>query len=69
MADNLILPRKIYLADYNNDFNLFLDAVYNIFRQDFVYSTPQYEGMDIKLKKYPLELGGKEHTFYHITHE
>lgn len=65
----LTLPAKIYLADFDNDFTAFLEAVYKVFHHDFVETSPQYEGFNVRLKKYPLELGGKEHTFYHITHE
>lgn len=69
MSSKLQLPSKIDIADYNNNINTFLDAAYEIFKRDFITSKPSYNGLPIGMKKYPLELNGKEHTFYHITHE
>ncbi len=69
MNNKLQLPSKIFITDYNNDINEFLDAAYVIFKRDFITSKPNYNGQLVGMKKYPLELNGKEHTFYHITHE
>lgn len=70
MIDNNILqmPPLILLNDFNGDFEQYLEAVYAIFKRDFVDSKPSWEGKRFALKKYPIEFG-KEHTFYHITHE
>lgn len=64
----LIMPPLILLEDFNGDFSLYIEAVYAIFKRDFVDSKPNWEGKRFALKKYPVEFG-KEHTFYHITHE
>lgn len=65
----LVLPEKILFTDYRGNFKAFLSDVYAVFKRDFVDDAPTYMGMRVGLKKYPLELDGKEHTFYHITHE
>jgi hypothetical protein len=62
------LPDIIELNDYKGDFNAFLDAVYEVFRRDFVDSKPVFRGKKLGLKRYPL-ISGREYTFYHMTHE
>lgn len=62
------LPVKILYTAYDGNFELFLEAVYKVFKRDFVDSKPLFRGMRIALKKYPLVMD-KEYTFYHITHE
>lgn len=64
----LQLPAKILYSYFNEDFALFLEAVYKVFKRDFIDSKPLFRGMRIALKKYPLVMD-KEYTFYHITHE
>lgn len=64
----LEMPPLILLDDYNGDFQQYLEAVYAIFKRDFVDSKPKWENKRFAMKKYPIEFG-KEHTFYHITHE
>lgn len=61
------LPDKIYLNNYNGNFERFLEACYEIFRYDFVVSKPTFIGKRLGLKRYPLQMG-KEYTFYHFTH-
>ncbi len=65
--ENLIFPNLIFLNDYL-DFQLYFRAVYNIFENNFIKSKPQYNGLDVGVKKYP-EVDGIHRTFYHITHE
>lgn len=62
-------PQLIRMADYNNDFDLFFEAVYRSFCSDFITNKPnQCFGKRLGLKKYPLR-DEKEATFYHLTHE
>ena len=68
ITKELEMPPLILLENYNGDFNQYLEAVYAIFKRDFVDTKPNWEGKRFALKKYPMEFG-KEHTFYHITHE
>ncbi len=66
--NDLNLPDLIYLDDFSGDFSLFYEAVYQIFKRDFVLSIPSYKGKRLRLKKHPF-VDGKEYTFYHFTHE
>lgn len=70
MNDDMTLqmPPLILLEDYDGNFEQYLEAVYAIFKRDFINSKPTWEGKRVALKKFPMEFG-KEHTFYHITHE
>lgn len=62
------LPDLITLPEHGNDPIAFLDAVYEIFKSDFIDSKPVFPGKRVGLKKYPL-IDGKEYTFYHLTHD
>lgn len=69
MADNYFdLPEIITLEEFGGNFSAFQEAVYQIFKQDFVDSKPIYKGKRLGLKKYPL-IEGLEYTFYHFTHD
>ena len=61
------LPGLVLLADFDGNFPTYIEAVYQIFKTDFVSSKPVFRGQRIGLKKYPL-VDGKEYTFYHFTH-
>lgn len=67
-GNDLIMPALVLLDDFGGNFAQYLEAIYAIFKRDFVDSKPSWEGKRFALKKYPVEFG-KEHTFYHITHE
>ena len=62
------LPRLIEMAEYGYDFNRYFEAVYAVFKKDFVDSKPVFRGVRLGLKKYPTVVD-KEYTFYHMTHE
>ncbi len=62
------LPDIVSLSDYHGDFVSYYEAVYQIFVKDFVRNRPVFEGVKLGLKKHPL-VGGKEYTFYHLTHD
>lgn len=62
------LPTIITLPEFGGDAISYLEAVYAIFKKDFVDSRPVFKGKRLGLKKYPL-IEGKEYTFYHFTHE
>jgi len=69
MSDNYFtLPAILTLPEFGGDATSFLEAVYSIFKKDFVDSRPVFEGKRLGLKKYPL-IEGKEYTFYHFTHD
>lgn len=62
------LPEIITLEEYSGDIVVYLDAVYAIFKADFVDSKPTFRGKRLGLKKHPM-IEGKEYTFYHFTHD
>lgn len=70
MEENEIfeLPDLVLLEHYGGDFNKFLDAVYSLFKKDFIDTKPVFRGIRLGLKKYPIS-AGKEATFWHITSE
>lgn len=63
----LELPEILELSDYAGNFNDYLEAVYEIFKEDFIDRKPIFRGVRLGLKKYPL-VDNREYTFYHITH-
>jgi hypothetical protein len=62
------LPPLEILDQHERNWNRFLDAIYKIFRQDFVDDSPVFRGIRIGLKKHPVSQG-KEATFWHIISE
>ena len=66
--EELELPEIITLDEFSGDFSSFYEAVYQIFRRDFVDSKPSFKGKRLRLKAHP-HIDGKEYTFYHFTHE
>lgn len=62
------LPEIVELSDYGGDFPSYFEAIYQIFKRDFVDSKPNFKGTRLGLKRLPL-VDGKECTFYHMTHE
>jgi hypothetical protein len=62
------LPDLVLLEQHNGDFSKYLEAVYAIFKKDFINYKPVFRGIRIGLKKYPLH-EGKEATFWHMISE
>jgi hypothetical protein len=62
------LPPLVLFSDYGGDWQVYLDAIYNYFRQDFVDSKPVFQGRRLGLKRHPLA-HGKEATFWHMIQE
>jgi len=67
MMKDLILPDLIFMEDYGGNFELYDDAVYTVFVNDFIKTRPEFRGKKLGLKKHPL-IDGKEYTYYHFTH-
>jgi hypothetical protein len=63
----LILPDLILLDDYSGNFATYNQAVFEVFRKDFIKSRPTFNGTKLRLKKHPY-VDGKEYTYYHFTH-
>jgi hypothetical protein len=66
--EDINLPDLIELNNHGGHYATFIDAVYAVFENDFVKSTPKFRGQRLSLKKYPI-VGGREYTFYHMTHK
>lgn len=64
----LALPKLLSLEDFGGDIKAYLEAVYQVFKTDFVDSKPTFQGKRLGLKKHPT-VEGKEYTFYHFTHD
>ena len=67
MEKQLILPELILFEEYKGNFILYNDAVYAIFKNDFVKNKPVFQNKKLSLKSHPL-IDGKEYTYYHFTH-
>ncbi len=64
----LELPELIELSQYGGNFALYLEAVYEIFTEEFIRKCPIFRGTRLGLKKHPVT-DGKEATFWHMTSE
>jgi len=62
------LPKIITLDEYGGNISTYLEAIYAVFKADFVDSKPTFQGIRLGLKKHPI-IEGKEYTFYHFTHD
>ena len=62
------LPPLVTLEQHDGDWEKFLDAIYRVFRSDFVDSKPTFQGIRLGLKKHPI-VQGKEATFWHLISE
>ncbi len=58
----LELPELIELSQFGGNFAQYLEAVYEIFTNEFIRSRPIFRGTRLALKKYPVT-DGKEATF------
>ncbi len=59
------LPDLILLQDFSGDWSKFMDAIYQIFRGDFILTKPKFRGGAIKTKWHPI-VDGREATFWHV---
>lgn len=62
------LSPLVLLNDYDGDWNAYLDAIYDWFKQDFIYNKPIFQGRRLGLKRHPMARG-KEATFWHFIQE
>ena len=60
------LPDIIKLEDYNGSWEDYIEAVYGIFKRDFIDNRPSYNGLNVGFIKLPL-FQGKESCFWHLT--
>ncbi|MDP8205338.1 MAG: hypothetical protein P9L92_01640 [Candidatus Electryonea clarkiae] len=64
MCDPAWLPTLYYLNDYDGDWDNFLNAVYAVFRRDFITSQPKFQGCWVRCIRNPVERN-KEEGFWH----
>lgn len=58
----LELPELIELSQFGGNFAQYLEAVYEIFTNEFIRNRPIFRGVRLALKKFPVT-DGKEATF------
>jgi hypothetical protein len=68
IMEDFNLPELIELNYFGGNITEYLEAVYEIFKEDFVDTKPVFRGKRLGLKRIPL-VEKKEYTFYHMTHE
>lgn len=59
------LPPLVLFGYYGGNWDTYLNAIYQWFKQDFIDSKPQFQGRRIGLKRHPMT-HGKEATFWHM---
>lgn len=64
----LRLPDLIKLNDCSGNWDKYLNAIYQIFINDFIKSRPKFQKQKLQLKRHPF-LNGKEATFWHLISE
>lgn len=62
------LPALTLFEEFGGDWGSYLDALYVLFKHDFIDSKPVYNGVTLALKRHPVILN-KEATFWHIISE
>ncbi|SRR5690606_7592263 len=66
--EQLIFPELILLNNFEGNFNNYINAVYEVFKTDFIDSIPIFQHLNVSVRRYP-EVDGMHKTFYHITHQ
>lgn len=64
--DTCWLPKLELSDDYDNNWEKYQEALYEIFKYDFIFSKPNFEGIPVNIRKHPIEYG-KEEAFFHVT--
>lgn len=62
------LPSLVLFSDYGGNWDAYLDAIYEWFKQDFIDSKPVFQGRRLGLKRHPMT-HDKEATFWHMIQE
>ncbi len=60
------IPEIIELKDFNGDWNLYENYLYNIFSDHFLNSNPVFMGKPVLPRKHPI-YNGKYESYFHIT--
>jgi hypothetical protein len=62
------LPTLVLFEAFEGDWDRYLAALYAFFRQDFIDTSPSFNGVKLSLKRHPV-IQNKEATFWHIISE
>ncbi len=62
------IPALVLLKNYQGDWDIYLEILYDYFKSDFVYSSPKFHGETLRLKRMPY-YNNKETTFWHLIAE
>lgn len=68
MENRIELPQKIYLEEYGGNYHRYIDAVYEIFEEDFIRHKATFGSHRLNLKFNP-RFQERAYTFYHMTHK
>lgn len=68
MGNDIVLPERIYLDEYGGNYQRYIDAIYDVFKRDFIKSKPKFGSHFLNLKFNPL-FQERAYTFYHMTHK
>ena len=67
MPDPSWLPDLIRMEDFGGDWNRYVEAVYAVFRRDFIETQPVFRGKAVLGGSQLVE--GKHRTFWHLIQE
>ena len=62
------LPKIIELQEFGGNYSSYIDAVYEIFHNDFIKNKTHFGSHELKMKFNPI-FQNRAYTFYHMTHE
>jgi len=62
------LPNLVLFEAHEGDWAKYIEAIYTVFRKDFVLSRPKFQGRPLNLKRHPIS-EGREATFWHFISE
>ncbi len=62
------LPQIIELNEFGGNYTSYIDAVYEIFHQDFIENKAHFGSHELNMKFNPM-FQERAYTFYHMTHE
>jgi hypothetical protein len=62
------LPPLVMLSEYSGEWDVYLEAIYKLFKKDFIDEKPVFQGQRLCLKRHPITKG-KEATFWHMISE
>lgn len=62
------LPQIIELQEFGGNYDSYIDAVYEIFCNDFIKNKAHFGFHELKMKFNPI-FQDRPYTFYHMTHE